>query len=146
VWTITFDSREALARKRHDHHDDHRHGHRDGHDHRDDYTTVIMTMIIMMITGHDSTPLHYRACRRLEAVILNKAMSPVVVAPALPFRASAVPFGSVAAQWAVIVNLLAANLLGPGCGRASDPTAGGDSVSGHRRDAGGDRGRPPRRP
>jgi hypothetical protein len=68
----------------------------------------------MMITGHDPTPLHYRACRRLEAVT---AMSLVVVAPALPFRASAVPFGSVAAQWPVIINLLAASLLGPGCGR-----------------------------
>jgi uncharacterized protein len=45
-------------------------------------------------------------------VILNKAMSLVVVAPALPFRAAAVPFGSVAAQWPIIVNLLAGSLLG----------------------------------
>lgn len=34
----------------------------------------------------------------LQAVILNKAMSLVVVASALPFRAAAVPFGSLAAS------------------------------------------------
>ncbi|MBR0646610.1 sulfite exporter TauE/SafE family protein [Plastoroseomonas hellenica] len=48
----------------------------------------------------------------LEAVILNKAMSLVVVAAALPFRAGTVPFGVVAAQWPVILNLLAGSLLG----------------------------------
>lgn len=48
----------------------------------------------------------------LEAVILNKAISLVVVASALPFRAQAVPFDDVAAQWAVILNLLAGSLLG----------------------------------
>src|SRR6516164_2801055 len=48
----------------------------------------------------------------LEAVILNKAMSLVVVASALPFRAAAVPFASVAAHWPIIVNLLAGSLLG----------------------------------
>ena len=48
----------------------------------------------------------------LEAVILNKAMSLVVVASALPFRTAAVPFDAVAAHWAVIVNLLAGSLLG----------------------------------
>jgi uncharacterized protein len=48
----------------------------------------------------------------LQAVILNKAMSLIVVASALPFRAAAVPFTSVAAQWSVIVNLLAGSLLG----------------------------------
>ena len=48
----------------------------------------------------------------LEAVILNKAMSLVVVASALPFRAAAVPFDAVAAHWPVIVNLLAGSLLG----------------------------------
>ena len=48
----------------------------------------------------------------LEAVILNKAMSLVVVASALPFRASAVPFGTVAAHWPVVLNLLAGSLLG----------------------------------
>src|SRR5262245_52707848 len=48
----------------------------------------------------------------LEAVILNKAMSLVVVATALPFRAFTVPWGEVAAHWSAIVNLLAGSLLG----------------------------------
>jgi uncharacterized membrane protein YfcA len=48
----------------------------------------------------------------LQAVILNKAMSLVVVASALPFRAAAVPFASVAAHWPIIINLLAGSLLG----------------------------------
>lgn len=48
----------------------------------------------------------------LEAVILNKAMSLVVVAFALPSRASAVPFATVAGHWPEIVNLLAGSLLG----------------------------------
>ena len=52
----------------------------------------------------------------LQAVILNKAMSLVVVASALPFRAAAVPFGSVAGHWPIIVNLLAGSLLGAWCG------------------------------
>jgi uncharacterized membrane protein YfcA len=48
----------------------------------------------------------------LQAVILNKAMSLVVVASALPFRMAAVPFSSVAANWPIIANLLAGSLLG----------------------------------
>lgn len=48
----------------------------------------------------------------LEAVILNKAMSLVVVASALPFRAVAVPWDAVAAHWTIIVNLLAGSLAG----------------------------------
>jgi uncharacterized protein len=48
----------------------------------------------------------------LQAVILNKAMSLVVVASALPFRAAAVPFAAVGAHWLIIVNLLAGSLLG----------------------------------
>ena len=48
----------------------------------------------------------------LEAVILNKAVSLVVVATALPFRTGTVPFGEIAGHWAVIVNLLAGSLLG----------------------------------
>ncbi len=48
----------------------------------------------------------------LEAVILNKAMSLVVVATALPFRARTVPFDEIAAHWPVILNLLAGSLLG----------------------------------
>jgi uncharacterized protein len=48
----------------------------------------------------------------LEAVILNKAISLVVVATALPFRTGTVHFGEIAGHWAVIVNLLAGSLLG----------------------------------
>src|SRR3954447_24868000 len=48
----------------------------------------------------------------LQAVILNKAMSLVVVASALPFRTAAVPFASVAENWPIIVNLLAGSVLG----------------------------------
>jgi uncharacterized protein len=48
----------------------------------------------------------------LEAVILNKAMSLVVVASALPFRARTISFADLGAQWAVILNLLAGSLLG----------------------------------
>ena len=48
----------------------------------------------------------------LEAVILNKAMSLVVVATALPFRAGTVPFGEIAAHWPIVVNLLAGSLAG----------------------------------
>ncbi|MDC7784743.1 sulfite exporter TauE/SafE family protein [Rhodoplanes sp. TEM] len=54
-------------------------------------------------------PFRFRA---LEAVILNKAMSLVVVATALPFRAGTVPFATVAANWPTVVNLLAGSLLG----------------------------------
>jgi hypothetical protein len=48
----------------------------------------------------------------LEAVILNKAMSLVVVATALPFRAAAVPFDVIGSHWVTIVNLLAGSLAG----------------------------------
>ena len=48
----------------------------------------------------------------LEAVILNKATSLVVVATALPFRASSVPFAEIGAHWPIIVNLLAGSLIG----------------------------------
>jgi uncharacterized membrane protein YfcA len=48
----------------------------------------------------------------LEAVIMNKAMSLVVVASALPFRAATVPFGTIADHWAIVINLLAGSLLG----------------------------------
>lgn len=48
----------------------------------------------------------------LEAVILNKAMSLVVVSFALPFRAATVPFDQIAAHWSIIVNLLAGSLVG----------------------------------
>lgn len=48
----------------------------------------------------------------LEAVILNKAMSLVVVATALPFRAGAVPLGEIATHWPIVINLLAGSLAG----------------------------------
>ncbi|WP_365888273.1 sulfite exporter TauE/SafE family protein [Ensifer sp. SSB1] len=48
----------------------------------------------------------------LEAVILNKAMSLVVVASALPFRAATVPFSAIADNWTIVANLLAGSLLG----------------------------------
>lgn len=48
----------------------------------------------------------------LEAVILNKAVSLVVVATALPFRAGTVPFAEVAAHWPAVANLLAGSLAG----------------------------------
>lgn len=48
----------------------------------------------------------------LEAVILNKAMSLIVVATALIFRTRTVPLDEVAANWPIILNLLAGSLVG----------------------------------
>jgi len=48
----------------------------------------------------------------LEAVILNKGISLVVVASALLFRGAAVPFADVIGHWSIVVNLLAGSLLG----------------------------------
>lgn len=48
----------------------------------------------------------------LQAVILNKAMSLVVVASSLPFRAASIPVASVLERWDVIVTLLAGSLAG----------------------------------
>lgn len=48
----------------------------------------------------------------LEAVIINKAMSLVVVASALPFRTGTTPVEAIAQQWPIIVNLLGSSLLG----------------------------------
>lgn len=48
----------------------------------------------------------------LEAVILNKGMSLVVVVAALPLRAWAVPFDQVALHLGVAANLLAGSLIG----------------------------------
>lgn len=48
----------------------------------------------------------------LPAVILNKAMSLVVVAVAIPARFVAVPPDTLAAEWDVILNLLAGSLVG----------------------------------
>ena len=40
----------------------------------------------------------------LDAVILNKATSLIVVATALPFRAGTVPLDQVLAEWPIILN------------------------------------------
>ena len=48
----------------------------------------------------------------LPAVILNKAMSLVVVASALLFRTKAVPVQEVAAHWPIVVNLLVGSVVG----------------------------------
>lgn len=48
----------------------------------------------------------------LEAVVVNKAVSLVVVATALPFRTQSVPLADVGAHWPVILNLLAGSLVG----------------------------------
>jgi uncharacterized membrane protein YfcA len=48
----------------------------------------------------------------LQAVIVNKALSLVVVLSALPARLLAVPAGQVAGHWPVIVNLLAGSVAG----------------------------------
>lgn len=48
----------------------------------------------------------------LAAVILNKALSLVVVLAALPARLIVVPFEQVAPHWAVVLNLLAGSLVG----------------------------------
>lgn len=48
----------------------------------------------------------------LEAVIVNKAVSLVVVAAALPSRLPAVPFSALLAHWTIAANLLAGSLVG----------------------------------
>lgn len=48
----------------------------------------------------------------LQAIVLNKAMSLIVVSTALPFRAMAVPLTDVWAHWPIVVNLLAGTLIG----------------------------------
>jgi uncharacterized membrane protein YfcA len=48
----------------------------------------------------------------LEAVILNKATSLVVVAASLPFRAASVPLESIAERWDVLTMLLPGTLVG----------------------------------
>ncbi|MEV0533409.1 sulfite exporter TauE/SafE family protein [Kitasatospora sp. NPDC050463] len=52
----------------------------------------------------------------LAAVILNKAMSLIVVLTALPARLAAVPFSDLGTHWTVAVNLLAGSLLGAWAG------------------------------
>ncbi len=48
----------------------------------------------------------------LQAVVLNKAMSLVVVVTALPARLLGVPLGAVVPYWPVVVNLAAGSLAG----------------------------------
>ena len=48
----------------------------------------------------------------LEAVVLNKAMSLVVVAAALLFRAKAIPMEQLGQHLDIVVNLLAGSLVG----------------------------------
>ncbi len=48
----------------------------------------------------------------LEALILNKAMSLIVVSVALPARAQSVPFDTLAQHWVIIVNLLSGSIIG----------------------------------
>ncbi|WP_326631797.1 sulfite exporter TauE/SafE family protein [Nonomuraea fuscirosea] len=52
----------------------------------------------------------------LAAVIMNKAMSLIVVLTALPARLAAVPLAELAAHWSVAANLLAGSLLGAWAG------------------------------
>lgn len=48
----------------------------------------------------------------LPAVILNKAVSLIVVTTSLPSRAAAIPFSSLLQRWDIIVTLLAGSLAG----------------------------------
>lgn len=50
--------------------------------------------------------------RPLDAVILNKAMSLIVVAAALVFRTRSVPFSMSVAHWSIVADLLAGSLIG----------------------------------
>jgi uncharacterized protein len=77
----------------------------------------------------------------LQAVILNKALSLVVVTSALFFRMGTVPAQQLLAHWPVMANLLAGSLAGAwlGAGWAT-------RLSSHQPDAGGHRGRPCVRP
>ncbi len=48
----------------------------------------------------------------LEAVVLNKVASLIVVTSALPFRAGTVPFSAIYENWTTILNLLAGSVIG----------------------------------
>jgi len=52
----------------------------------------------------------------LEAIILNKAMSLIVVASALLFRTKTIPVSMVASHYEIVLNLLTGSLLGAWCG------------------------------
>ncbi|HOT13172.1 MAG TPA: sulfite exporter TauE/SafE family protein [Bacteroidales bacterium] len=48
----------------------------------------------------------------LDAVIINKITSLVVVSSSLPFRSQSIPWGDVASHWGIIVNILSGSLAG----------------------------------
>lgn len=48
----------------------------------------------------------------LEAVIVNKAMSLIVVVSALPFRMGTVPAATILDHWTIVANLLAGSIFG----------------------------------
>jgi uncharacterized protein len=48
----------------------------------------------------------------LEAIIVNKAISLLVITSALAFRTSTVPASAVLEHWSILVNLLAGSLIG----------------------------------
>jgi uncharacterized membrane protein YfcA len=48
----------------------------------------------------------------LQAVIINKLMSLIVVASAIPLRSTSIPWAQVIGHWPVILNILAGSLLG----------------------------------
>jgi len=54
----------------------------------------------------------------LSAVIVNKAMSLIVVLTAIPARLAAVPLAELSAHWAAAANLLAGSLIGAWAGAA----------------------------
>jgi uncharacterized membrane protein YfcA len=55
----------------------------------------------------------------LSAVILNKAMSLIVVVTALPARLTAIPYDELSPHWNVVVNLLAGSVLGAWIGASA---------------------------
>lgn len=57
----------------------------------------------------------------LSAVILNKAMSLIVVLTALPARLAAIPYEELSPHWNVVVNLLAGSCSARGWGRRPRP-------------------------
>jgi hypothetical protein len=77
----------------------------------------------------------------LQAVIVNKAMSLIVVLTALPARLMAVPLTDVTSEWEVVLNLLSGSLVGAwlGCD-LGDQDAVSDAPQGSRGAPGGDRG------
>lgn len=48
----------------------------------------------------------------IEAVILNKAMSLIVVTTALPFRTNVISFSQILEHWHIVVTLLSGSLIG----------------------------------